>query len=31
VFHPDTGLMACPERMRQLIEARKLLLDYVKA
>ncbi|WP_207482435.1 J domain-containing protein [Arenibaculum pallidiluteum] len=31
VFHPDTGLMACPDRMRQLVEARKILLAYLKA
>ncbi|GAA0598260.1 hypothetical protein [Caenispirillum bisanense] len=30
VFHPDTGLVACPERMRQLIEARRVLLDFVR-
>lgn len=31
VFHPDTGLLACPDRMRQLIEARRMLLDFVRA
>lgn len=30
VFHPDTGLLGCPERMRQLIEARKLLLEFAQ-
>lgn len=30
VFHPDTGLVACPERMRQLIEARRVLLDFAR-
>lgn len=30
VYHPDTGIVACRERMAQLIEARNLLLDHVR-
>ena len=29
VFHPDTGLAACPKRMNSLIEARKLLQRFL--
>lgn len=29
VFHPDTGLAACAQRMNSLLEARKLLLRFV--
>lgn len=30
VFHPDTGALADPERMRQLIEARRVLMDFAR-
>ncbi len=31
VYHPDAGLFADDARMTQIIEARRLLLDYVRA
>lgn len=30
VYHPDTGVVACRERMAQLIEARNLLIRHVR-
>lgn len=30
VYHPDTGVIACRERMAQLIEARNLLIRHVR-
>lgn len=30
VYHPDTGIVACRERMAQLIEARNLLIRHVR-
>jgi hypothetical protein len=30
VYHPDTGVVACRERMAQLIEARNLLVRHVR-
>ncbi len=30
VYHPDTGVVACRERMGQLIEARNLLIHHVR-
>lgn len=30
VYHPDTGIVACRERMAQLIEARNLLIGHVR-
>ncbi len=30
VYHPDTGVVACRDRMAQLIEARNLLINHVR-
>ncbi len=31
IFHPDTGIMPCRERMAQLIDARNLLIKHLRA
>ena len=31
VYHPDTGIVACRERMGQLIDARNLLVHHVRS
>ncbi len=31
IFHPDTGVLPCRERMAQLIDARNLLLKHLRA
>jgi hypothetical protein len=31
IFHPDTGILPCRERMAQLIEARNLLVKHLRA
>ncbi|MEI8394465.1 MAG: hypothetical protein WCF85_07000 [Rhodospirillaceae bacterium] len=31
IYHPDTGILPCRERMGQLIDARNLLIKYLRA
>lgn len=30
VFHPDTGLLPCGDRVRQLVEAKRVLMDFAR-